>query len=102
MSSTSGGIVDIVHVSLVHGGHGGVERYVREVCTRLAARGHKVSVISVGSKIERDESGVLVRSFPTTRKVLGRYSYQSGLLSALATASRRADVMHAHQPFTTP
>jgi glycosyltransferase involved in cell wall biosynthesis len=95
--------VRIVHVSMVYSGDGGVERYIREAAARLTKQGHDVTVITADrAEPERTVSGVRIQSFPTTRKVFGRYGYQPGLVKALASASRHADIVHAHQPFATP
>ncbi len=86
--------------------HGGGERVLWEQVSRLAARGHRVRVVSRAP----DESGtamivhrgVPIRHFPVNRRSLARFIRASVLEARRAVmeevASHGADVLHCHQP----
>jgi glycosyltransferase involved in cell wall biosynthesis len=96
----------IVHLTPALGGHGGVQRVINEVIRRQVQRGHSVSVIAVGTPDRGErlslDCGVSVTWFPTTRRISGRYSYQSGLARTVRELANSDALLHAHYPFATP
>ena len=77
---------------------GGVERHVEEVATRLAARGHDVTVFcrpSYGERCTHSYHGVRLASLPTIRAAGGEALVHSGL-STLVSLRENFDVVHYH------
>lgn len=82
---------------------GGVESHVREIATRLAARGHDVTVFSAdaGDDVpdEHTTDGVRVRRF---RSVSPGGAFYVAPQLALAVRRAAADVVHAHNYHAFP
>lgn len=77
---------------------GGVERHVEELSTRLAARGHDVTVFcrpGYSGSATREYRGVHLASLPTVPVRGGEAFVHSGL-GAWATHGARFDVAHFH------
>jgi glycosyltransferase involved in cell wall biosynthesis len=85
---------------------GGGERMLWEQASRLAARGHRVRILSRarpdGAEGRLDRDGVHIRHFPVDRRSLVRF-LRGSILAARRAASADlaespADVLHLHQP----
>ncbi|MEQ7845641.1 glycosyltransferase family 4 protein [Nocardioides kribbensis] len=77
---------------------GGVERHVEEIATRLAARGHHVTVYcrpGYAERTTRSYHGVHLASLPTVRHAGGE-AFVHSALSALVAAGAHLDVVHYH------
>lgn len=78
--------------------HGGVERHVEELGTRLAARGHEVVAFCrrnyVSSSLDELE-GVRLEYLPTVSSKHLEAALHSGL-AALRTVGRQFDIVHFH------
>ncbi len=96
----------ITHLTAVIGGHGGVQRLLHEIVRCQVKRGHEVQVLAAASPDLTQDLDVgpevTVSWFPTTRRVAGRYAYQSGLLRRIRAEAQIPGIFHAHQPFSTP
>jgi glycosyltransferase involved in cell wall biosynthesis len=78
--------------------HGGVERHVEELSTRLVERGHDVTVFcrpGYATDVGGTYRGVHLSSLPTIRAKGGEALVHSGLC-AMATIGHRFDVAHFH------
>ena len=70
---------------------GGVEIVVKELCTRMAKAGHKVTCYNK----KTEYTGIRQRSVPTIEKK-GLAAVSSSFFSALCSAFGRYDVVHIH------
>ena len=85
---------------------GGSERVIWEQARRLAARGHRVTVIArepeAGAADTVDRDGVAIRHFTAVRRPAWRFIGASILGARRAVADEvrdhGADVLHFHQP----
>lgn len=78
---------------------GGIEKYTREVATRLVQRGHDVTVYSMGHYGPRDKccEGVEIRHVPCIRKSFAEKLSASATAALAAQWQRpRLDVVHLH------
>lgn len=82
---------------------GGVEIVVKELCTRMAKAGHKVTCYNrsghhvSGAEYDRktEYTGIRQRSVPTIEKK-GLAAVSSSFFAALCSAFGRYDVVHIH------
>lgn len=82
---------------------GGVEIVVKELCTRMAKAGHKVTCYNrsghhvSGAEYDRETeyTGIRQRSVPTIEKK-GLAAVSSSFFAALCSAFGRYDVVHIH------
>lgn len=86
--------LDILHVTpLYHPSDGGAERHVRRVSEGLAARGHRVTVLTQNAENARALSGRVAGSLPATETLnsveVVRLSPASGALALLLDAVTR-------------
>lgn len=73
--------------------HGGAERYVEEIATRLAKKGHDVTVVT--SKADHDDSAYAFEVIRLgTRFSVGEYWFWKGLGECLK--KKKFDVVHAN------
>ena len=92
----------VLHVTSVLDGVGGVQRHVLASCRALAARGHDVELLALGTPPEVEVAGDLpVRWVPLDRKLLGRYAVPSSSAQLRRELRSFPGVVHAHQPFAT-
>ncbi|MBM3861876.1 MAG: glycosyltransferase family 4 protein [Verrucomicrobia bacterium] len=78
---------------------GGIEKYTREVATRLVRRGHDVTVFSMGHYGSREDScdGVKIRYVPCIRKSFAEKLSASASAALAAMWQRpRVDIVHLH------
>ena len=74
---------------------GGVERHVLALSNGLASRGHRVTVVSAGGKLEGHLAGVGHLRLPVHRKNPATALYSAARLASFARRTG-ADILHAH------
>lgn len=81
--------------------YGGVERHVEELYSRLAARGHEITVYCRSfytPKLIKTHKGIRLVRFPTIRRKHMEAPIH-GFVSTIAALAKRFDVVHYHAMF---
>ena len=78
--------------------HGGIERHVEEIATRLVQRGHRVDVFNRAHhpEHERTYAGVQLRRRPSLNTKHFDAASHTALCTLEAAISQRYDVLHVH------
>jgi len=79
---------------------GGMQEYTAAMAQALTKAGHEVVILTgrpgPGGALPAAAEGLEVILLPQ-RRLVGRYTYQQGLVTELRSRARWADVVHAHQ-----